>query len=105
MITEHDNGRMYMAFNNNNDHVNDRNYMLSNDIFGVYYITRFGEFIVSAPSKEKIISLERSLLHSPMGAMMLPTGKYEFQEPVLLQFINSGIEEFGEFLEMITDPQ
>lgn len=105
MITEHDNGRMYMAFNNNNDHVNDRNYMLSNDIFGVYYITRFGEFIVSAPSKEKIIRLERSLLHSPMGTMMLPTGKYEFQEPVLLQFINSGIEEFSEFLEMITDSE
>lgn len=104
MVTEHDSGRMYMAFNSNNDHVNDSNYMLSNDIFGVYYITRCGEFIVSASSTENIIKLERSLLHSPMGAMMLPVGKYEFQEPVLLQFVNSGIEEFDEFLAMITDP-
>lgn len=104
MITEHENGRMYMAFNNNNDHVNDANYMLSNDIFGVYYITSFGEFIVSASSRESIIKLERSLLHSPVGTFLLPTGKYEFQEPVLLNFVHSGFMDFDEFLQAITDP-
>lgn len=105
MITDHENGRMYMAFNNNNDHVNDPNYMLSNDIFGVYYITRFGEFIVSAGSKENIIKLERSLLHSPVGPLLLPTGKYEFQEPVLLQFVNSDFDDFNDFLHAITGPE
>ena len=92
-----------MAFNSNNDHVNDPNYLLSNDIFGVYYITNNGEFIVSAASKKNIIKMERSLLHTPIGAMLLPTGKYEFQEPVLLQFANSGLSEFEDFLEAITD--
>jgi hypothetical protein len=104
MITEHEGGRLYMAFNNNNDHVNDADYMLSNDIFGVYYITDNGEFIVSASSKKNIINMERSLLHTPIGGMLLPTGKYEFQEPVLLQFVNSGFDYFEEFLQAITNP-
>ena len=105
MITEHESGRLYMAFNSNNDHVNDPNYLLSNDIFGVYYITNNGEVIVSAASKKNIIKMERSLLHTPIGAMLLPTGKYEFQEPVLLQFVNSSIDSFDEFLQLITDPE
>jgi hypothetical protein len=71
----------------------------------VYYITNNGEFIVSAASKKNIIKMERSLLHTPIGAMLLPTGKYEFQEPVLLQFVNSSIESFDEFLQLITGPE
>lgn len=103
MITEHDNGRMYMAFNKSNDHVNSREFIISGDIFGLYFITYSGEFIVAAPGKASIIQMERDLLHSDIGAFLFPVGKFEFQEPVLLQFANSGLSEFEDFLEAITD--
>lgn len=103
MITEHDNGRMYMAFNKNNNHVNSRVFMISGDIFGLYFITFAGEFIVAAPDKASIIQMERDLLHSDIGAFLFPIGKFEFQEPVLLQFANSGLSEFEDFMDMITD--
>lgn len=101
MVTEYANGRMYMAFNKDNSHVNNRVFKLSGDVFGLYFITYNGEFIVASQSKESIIKMERDLLHQDIGSFLLPTGKFEFQEPVLLQFANSDIDFFEEFLELI----
>ena len=103
VVSEHNNGRLYMAFNPNNDHVNKRIFKLSDDVFGLYLITYGGEFIVAAPTKENIIQMERDLLHLDIGSYLLPTGKFEFQEPVLYQFANSDLDYFEEFIELITD--
>ncbi len=101
MMTPHDNGRLFLAFNNNNNHVNKRVFRLSEDVFGLYYITDFGQLIVSSYSLNGIHALEKDLRKSVLAPYLMATAKYEFKEPVLYEFIQSDFEDFNDFLDFI----
>lgn len=103
MVTEHDNGRLYMAFHNNNDHVKKSIYRLSDDVLGLYFITPGGEFIVAAYDEETIIRLERELIHGPIGFLLVPVAKFEFKDPILYDFANSDFDDFLEFVSLLTE--
>lgn len=99
IVTIHDNGKLMMSFNENNDHVNKRIFRLSEDVFGLYYITDFGQFIVSSHSLKNIRKMEDVISSGPLAALLLPVAKYEFKEPVLYEFIQSDYDNFEEFME------
>ena len=98
-MTSHDNGRLFMQFNKNNDHVKQRTFFLNNDIRGLYYITDFGQMILCAYSLPAIQRLEAELQKSAIGMDVLPTAKYEFKNPILYEFIHSEFEDFEDFLD------
>ena len=99
--TIHENGRLFMAFNKNNDHVNKQTYNLNEDVFGLYYVTNFGQLIISAYSVAGIRTMERKLRKvSPQNAL-LTASKYEFKEPVLFEFIQSDFDDFDDFIDFI----
>ena len=101
IMTEHENGRLFMAYKKTNDHVKERIFMLSNDVSGVYFLTDFGQLIVMSNTDTGIRRLEAKLAASPLAPFLLPTARYEFLEPVLFEFINSGFEDFGDFLSAL----
>ncbi|MCI2061273.1 MAG: hypothetical protein LKJ83_00640 [Eubacteriaceae bacterium] len=103
MMTMHEHGKLYLAFNENNNHVGRRVFMLSEDIFGMYYITDMGQFIAAAYSVPSIQKMEREIMKSPLGNFLVPTEKFEFKEPVLYEFINSDFDRFEDFLDVIRD--
>lgn len=101
VMSSYENGRLFMIFNDNNDHVRKRVFLLNGDVFGVCYITDTGQMIAAAYSKDCIERLERALVRSSAGPYMTATAKYEFKEPVLYDFIQSDYEDFEEFLDDI----
>ncbi len=101
MQTTHDNGRLYLEFNRNNDHVARRVFRLNEDVHGLYYISDFGQLIIAAYTKEEIRDLESRLHKSAINLMIIPTAKYEFKEPVLYEFIQSDFDDFNEFIESL----
>lgn len=101
IMTSHENGRMFMAFKKNNDHVNERVFRLNNDVKGVYFLTDFGQLIVSAYSLSDIRYLENKLKSSMLAPFLMITSKYEFKESVLFEFIQSDFEDFEDFLSFI----
>lgn len=101
MMTPHENGKLFLTFNTNNNHVNRRVFRLSEDVFGLYYITDFGQLIVSSYSLSSIHAMEKDLRKSVLAPYLMATAKYEFKEPVLYEFIQSDFEDFNEFLEFI----
>jgi hypothetical protein len=103
MMTMHEHGKLYLAFNENNDHVGRRVFMLSEDIFGMYYVTDMGQFIAAAYSVPAIQKMEREIMRSALGNFLIPTEKFEFKEPVLYEFINSDFDRFEDFLDVIRD--
>lgn len=103
VMSNHENGRMFMAFKPTNDHVNSRIFRLSNDVKGVYFLTDFGQLIASAYSLQDIRYLENKLKVSPLAPFLMVTAKYEFKEPVLFEFIQSDFEDFDDFLEFIKE--
>ncbi|MGN1333851.1 MAG: hypothetical protein ACI4U1_01945 [Anaerovoracaceae bacterium] len=103
MVTEHESGRLFMIFYPHNDHVRKKDYRLSDDVLGIYYILNSGQVILCAYERKNIGLLEKDLLSSPMSPVLLPSAKYQFTEPMLYDFISSGSYDFEEFVELISD--
>lgn len=101
MVSHHDMGDLYMIFHPNNKHVASKEYRLNEDILGMYFVSNFGQLISAAYSLEEISKLENDLRTSAMGGKLFPVSKYEFQEPVLYEFIQSGFEDFEDFVDAI----
>lgn len=96
--SHHDNGRLFMEFNKNNDHVNRKTFCLNEDVWGLYYVSDFGQLIIAAYGLNEIHSIEQALQKSPLNTLLLPNAKFEFKEPVLYDFIQSDFEDFEDFL-------
>lgn len=101
LITPHQNGKLYMMFHNHNDHVNRQIFMLSADVSGIYYLTDSGQLLAAAYDLPGIHALEKDLRKSVLSPYMVATGKYEFKEPVLYEFVESSFDDFNEFVEFI----
>lgn len=101
IMSVHENGRMFMAFKENNDHVNSKVFRLSNDVKGVFFLTDYGQLIVSAYSLSDIRHMENRLKASPLAPFLITTSKYEFKEPVLFEFVQSDFDDFDDFLDFI----
>jgi hypothetical protein len=101
MVTVHENGRLFMAFNNNNNHVNRRTFRLSDDVYGLYFVTDFGQLILSAATLRNIRSMEDRLMKSPLGHLLRPGSKYEFKEPILYEFIQSDFDDFDDYVDYL----
>lgn len=110
-VSQHDTGKLYMFFHPDNDHVNQREYRLNEDVAGLCYFTDRGQIICAAYSLRDIFRLERKI--ESLIQASLPTKKtaskefhqdiprYEFQEPVVYEYIQSGFDDFHEFVEAI----
>lgn len=103
IMSVHDNGRLFMSFKKNNDHVNDRIFRLSNDVSGIYFLTDYGQLIIAAYTLPDIRVLETRLGNSLLAPFLVPSAKYEFKEPVLFEFIQSDFDDFDDFLDFIKD--
>lgn len=103
MVTEHSTGRLFMIFYPHNDHVAKKDYRLSDDVMGIYYVLDSGQVILCAYERRNINLLEKDLMSSPVSSMLVPVAKYQFKEPVLYDFISSEGEDFEEFVDMISE--
>ena len=103
IMSRHRNGRLFMAFKSNNDHVSSREFLLSNDVKGLYYLTDFGQLILAAYNINDIHQLERKLSISPLAPYLTATGRYHFKEPLLYEFIESEFEDFEDFLNLLDE--
>ena len=101
MVEEND-GVSYMLFRPDNNHVDTRDYKLYDDIFGIYHLTSTGQFICSANSQHDMAMLELDLVFSPIHTTLQLKGNYEFNEPVMAQFLSSGYDDFNDFVAEIT---
>lgn len=101
--SEHESGTLFLVYKNNNNHVNKKKYLLADDVFGIIFITKEGQFIISAYSLQNIYRLEKELEKSSYFNLLVPIERYEFKEPILYDFIQSDFEDFIDFLEFISD--
>ncbi|MCL1982388.1 MAG: hypothetical protein FWG53_04755 [Clostridiales bacterium] len=103
LLTVHENGRLFLSFNKNNDHVNRKVFRLNEDVFGLYYVTDYGQLLIAAYNIKGIHAMEKGLRRSPLSSFLVAVSKYEFKEPVLYEFIQSDFDDFEEFLEYIKE--
>ena len=101
-ITKYDSGTLYMMFHPHNKHVNKKEYRLNEDVLGTYFLSEGGQLICAAYGVDEVLQLEWDLVRSPFRKRIAPVDKYQFKEPILYEFIQSGFERFEDFVEMMT---
>lgn len=111
-MSEYENGRLFMTFRPTNDHVDSRDFQLSNDVRGMYFLTNHRQLILCAHSLQDIRYLERTVASSVLAPYLIQSGRFnfmpgsvygesgtlEFRDSVLYEFMNSDFELFEEFL-------
>ncbi len=105
MVSDYDNGKLFMIFNSDNDHVKKQTYLLNDDVKGIYYLVDDSQLILASYSLDGIRDLEADLASSRMSNFVVPVSKYEFKEPVLFEFMNSIFDDFEDFVATIALPQ
>lgn len=103
MVSSHENGKMYMLFHKDNDHVKHRTFLLNEDVRGLLFLSDAGQLLAVSYSLPGIHRLESSIRRSPIAGAALPTAKYEFKEPILYDFVQSDFDDFNEFLDYIRE--
>ena len=104
MVTDYENGKLFMIFHPHNDHVKKKTYLLNDDVKGIYYLVDDSQLILASYSLDGIRELEADLASSIMSNYVVPVSKYEFKEPVLFEFMNSVFDDFEDFVQMIALP-
>lgn len=99
IVSSYENGRLFMIFNDTNNHVDRRIFLLNGDVFGICFISLGGQLIAAAYSQNNIQRLERMLARGHSRLYMQVAAKYEFKEPILYDFIQSDYEDFEDFLD------
>ena len=103
--TTYDMGKLYIDFNETNSHVGRSVYRINDDIHAMFYLTEFGELLIMAYDFPTVQQAEMRMALSLYPFPMRLTMKYEFKEPVLYEFINSGYDYFNDFLNLIAGPE
>lgn len=104
MVKDYEGGRLFMVYHPHNDHVKNKIYRLNDDVLGVYYVVDDSQIILSSFELSGIQALEQDLASSPMARYVEVVSKYEFQETILFDFINSGYDDFEDFVALIANP-
>jgi hypothetical protein len=100
MQRDTDAGRLYLRFNDNNDHMKHSVYRLNDDVKGMIYVTDDAQLILAAYSLPLIHRLEREAQGWPFCRQLLPVAKYEFKEDIFYDFVRS---DTGDFIHYVND--
>lgn len=103
LIRDTNAGRLYLTFNDDNDHLKKPLYRLNDDVKGMIYFTDEGQLILAAYSLSRIRWLEKEVIFHPFGSDLLPLAKYEFKEDVFYDFVKSDTGDFINYIECICD--
>jgi hypothetical protein len=99
MMTPQEGGKLFIEFKKNNDHVNQKVFTLNDDIQCLFYISDYGQLIISAFSLSEINLAEKQLKNCPAYSLLIVSEKFEFKEPILYEFIQSGFDDFIDFVD------
>jgi len=99
--TAHESGDMYMEFKPDNSHVDTNNFRLYDDISALFFVTDFGELIVSAYSIEDIMYAEDRIENSNISIEVSMDMKFQLANSIMYDFAESGCASFKEFLQSL----
>lgn len=91
-----------MLYHPNNSHLDLPDYYLYNDLLGIYHMGEDNEFLAASATLRGIRRLELDINTSPVKKKLTLQGNYEFNEPVLLQYLESDFTNFEEYINAIS---
>ena len=100
-MTEYENGRLFLSYRPNNDHVNRRVFQLNEDVRGMLFLSECGQLIIAAYNEGDVIYLENMIRNNVLAPYLTMSGRYEFKTPVIYEFMQSDFDTFDSFLNAL----
>ncbi|MBQ7703051.1 MAG: hypothetical protein IJT40_01620 [Firmicutes bacterium] len=99
-------GRLFLIFNYDNDHVKEQVYRIFDDVFGMAFMTDFGELVLSSFKRENLHDIEQALLETfDQEEEIFMIARYSFSMPIVYEYVKSGFPgDFEDFVEMVSEP-
>lgn len=91
-------GIVYMIYNNDNFHVNSRDYYLNQDVYGAVLFTLAGEIIAMSQHMTKIDMIEKHIMTSPASNKLELVDRYKFDNQIFQSFTQTRNIKFSEML-------
>ena len=99
MITEEPGGTLFTIYRTDNAHVGSRAYRIYDDLLYSAYLTHAGEVVCMATSDRDRVLMEFDLLTSKVGPWLQYVEGFNFEDPVMHYFVDSGEKDFMAFLK------
>jgi hypothetical protein len=103
MQRDTDAGRLYLRFNENNDHMQRPVFRMNDDVKGMIYVTDEAQLVLAAYSLPLIHRLEREAQGWPFCRQLLPVAKYEFKEDIFYDFVRADTGDFVRYVNEVCD--
>lgn len=91
-------GELFTEFNQDNAHVSEWIYYLNGDVFANYFVTESHQLLVAAFDQETLKTIEKRFADGHLNHYLSKVGDFSADQPLLYDFINSGISDFFEYL-------
>ena len=92
-------GKLYIVFNEDNNHMGKRIYLLNDDVKEIIYVTVENQLIIGSYSLSGIKRIENRMMLSPVANQLFEAAKYEFKEPILYDYTMSYGGNFISYVE------
>ncbi len=98
-MSSYEKGQLFMLYNPHNDHVRNPVFKIHEDVYGSYFISNYGQVLVSSFVLTNLAEMEMVIALSHERPQLIPQGRFEFKEPVLYEFIQDDIDDFLDFID------
>lgn len=99
--TEHESGNLYMDFNPDNNHVEEKIFRLNGDLHSLFFVSDDDDFLVATYSLDDMISIEKMISLSPICSDVFMVGRMQFPSEMVYEFAQSGIPSFEDFIQAL----
>lgn len=86
LLSPTNNGLLCTLYNQDNLHLNSRDYYLEGDVYGYYLITIRGELVIMSSEIVKISVMENDLQYGMLAGKLDLVGRYKFESQVFKNF-------------------
>jgi hypothetical protein len=93
-----DTGFLHIIYNKNNDHVCNKNYFMSGDMYGAYFITKSNQLLLMSHKIINITKMEDDILISTLMNDLKLVDRYQFEPQILESFMNHDDSDFENFI-------
>lgn len=95
---EHPSGTMFMCFKENNNHAENKVFLLNDDLKYLVFVTVKGQIVISSFTVDGIIEGETNLIAHGLSKYLEGAGRYNFPSSIIYDFAESSLDDFNDFL-------
>ncbi|SCZ07421.1 hypothetical protein [Alkaliphilus peptidifermentans] len=96
-------GKMFVEFRSNNEHVKRKNFFIGADILAIYFLNHFNQFIVCYYHEEDFKIIEKNLMTIPTRRTLENLKEYQLKGSIIYEYAEVKKIDFIEYIKKIIE--